>query len=153
MNASLNPNPMCLTKHSESVVKKATEDIVVYKHADVNISGMIYSPYRHIKVSNAKQFPKHLKITKSERILSGIVNNWMSNDFIYRGFHSFKTLKDCMFDAKDQGSNIIIKCIIPKGSHCCNGCFECVSRKTGKDVKLSSYVSTEIIYSEVVKAL
>ena len=142
---------MCLTKHSKSVVKKATKDIVVYKHADMKTNGMIYSPYRHAKAGNVKQFPKHLKITKSERILSGIVNNWMSNDFIYRGFHSFKTLKDCMFDAEDQGSDIIVKCIIPKGSHYCNGYFVYVSQKTCEYVELSSYVSTEIIYSEVVK--
>ena len=144
---------MCLTKHSKSVVKKATKDIVVYKHADIDTNGMIYSPYRHTKVGNAKQFPKHLKITKSERILSLTVDKWIENDYIYRGFHSFKTLKDCMLDAEDQGFDIIVKCIIPKGSHYCNGYFEYVSQKAHKYVELSSYVSTEIIYSEVVKAL
>jgi len=100
---------MCLKTKRFFSKKFATKDIVVYKH--LRGDGKIFStPYRDVKVDVPSIVTSQLKREK----LGYYCKFWETT--ISKGIHSFKSKEDCIDDAREEGSQYVVECIIPKGS-------------------------------------
>lgn len=123
---------MCLTIKKYAFKRMALTNIVVYKHLKkgVNLDDL-FTPYRYITINIGETY-------KSD--LFRRIGNKESIDF---GLHSFKTLNDAIADGMIEGSKVVVKCIIPRGSR----------YYVGKFFGKVSLASTRIKYLEIVKNL
>jgi hypothetical protein len=80
--------------------------------------------------------------TQSQGIHTGIMNEDILE--ILLGFHSFINLSDCVHQA-EYYDEIVIECVIPKGSWVTEGIFEIFDENT------KSIISTEIVYNKIVE--
>jgi hypothetical protein len=108
---------MCFTILPESKLLTAKEDIICYKVLYYN-ENKLYSVYRNFRY----------KINKTYRIF-----RWLKSDnekeqleffsVISRGFHSYIEIPRCYLE------NVVVECIIPKGSKYYQNYCEYVSNK------------------------
>ena len=130
---------MCLIIKKGQKFRKTREDIIVYKHV-YPIDNIIYSSYRHCRVGMIDNLPIHLTLD-IEKVTTQMHKDTLE---ILLGFHSFINLSDCVHQAEDL-DEIVIECVIPKGSRVIEGIFEIFDENT------KSIVSTEIVYNEIVE--
>lgn len=130
---------MCLTIKKGQKFRKIRKDIVVYKHVYL-VGNIIYSSYRHCRVGMIDNLPIHLTLDIEK------VTTQMNEDTleILLGFHSFINLSDCVHQA-EYYDEIVIECVIPKGSWVTEGIFEIFDENT------KSIISTEIVYNKIVE--
>lgn len=105
---------MCLiTRNSIPIIAK--KDIICYK-IYLKKEGYLSSPYFG-----------HIPSVQNFTELESNPTSFDCKYFIYKGFHSFKHLKDAKRDTQFYPflytNNIIYKCIIPKGSKYYRGLF------------------------------
>lgn len=84
------------------------------------------TPYRHAEVQMGKIYTSDLGIKQ-----------YSQTDAIHQGLHSFVKSRD----AKADGPDVIVKCIIPKGAEYYEGIF----------YDMSAYASNQLKYIEIVK--
>lgn len=121
---------MCLQLKKLAFKHFALTDVVVYKHlkCDRFVSDLLYTPYRFTSVSIGETYK------------SDLIKEHNSVDF---GLHSFKHLIDAVLDGESEGSHVVVKCIIPRGSWYYKGIF----------FSKTSYASNRIKYVEIVKEI
>jgi len=123
---------MCLTIEKYAFKRLALTNVVVYKHlkkgADLND---LFTPYRYSTVCIGETY-------KSDLFRRSSCRNYV--DF---GLHSFKTLDEAIADGIYEGSDVVVKCIIPRGSR----------YYVGKFFSKTSLASTRIKYLEIVENL
>lgn len=121
---------MCLiTRNSIPIIAK--KDIICYK-IYLKKEGYLSSPYLG-----------HIPSIQNFTELESNPTSFNCEYFIYKGFHSFKHLKDAKLSVQLfpvlYTDSVIYKCIIPKGSKCYRGFF------AGR----VSYCSESIILKEI----
>jgi hypothetical protein len=114
---------MCLNNVGE--MKTAEKDIICYKVLR-DYNGDLFTIYQSM----------HVHIEKSYRFK--LIKNYYRE--VHEGFHSYTSLRSSR-RFHDEGSYVIVKCIIPMRSHYYIGNFD------GN----RSYASNKIKYLEIVK--
>jgi hypothetical protein len=130
---------MCLIIKKGQKFRKTRKDIIVYKHVYL-VGNIIYSSYQNRRVGMIDNLPIHLTLDVEEVTIQMNEDTWE----ILLGFHSFINLSDCVHRAKYL-DEIVIECVIPKGSWVIEGIFGIF------DESSKSIVSTEIIYNKIVE--
>lgn len=118
---------MCLSR--PGYLKTAEEDIVVYKH--IILEDEYITSYRHA--------PVKFNILTSSILIKDNESNTV--DF---GLHSFINKEDALSEARRFGE-ILVRCIIPKGSEYYQGEFET------RGIIYPSYASDYIVYDEILR--
>ena len=129
---------MCLEVKKQRKLQAKT-DKICYKHVILNKTTGLFTPYQ--------LFPVNIGSTYTSEFSFDVDGD------IEKGLHSFKKIKDCIADAKQEIKNLtnrlvendylICKCLIPAGS----------SYYCGKFCQADSFASDKIIYLEVIKTI
>lgn len=125
---------MCLANIKGPFV--ATRDIVCYKHLHQCKGGQLHTSYRQMLVEIGKTYSSDIIVEEG----------FFASYEINVGLHSFFGIKNTIKDAKEcfnPRANVIVKCIIPKGSTYYIGKFE----------NLASSASNTLKYVEIIQKL
>lgn len=123
---------MCLLIKKSDKILEATENIVCYKILE-KFNKKYRTPFMEKYVQIRKTY--HSEIT---------TNIYGDMDMINLGLHSFKSLDGVKLYQEDN--DIIVKCIIPKGSQYYLGTFGSSSTRSAE-----SYASDTLTYVEIIK--
>lgn len=134
---------MCLELHKDnSELKKAKKDIICYKFLRVNSDGTLLTPYQGFRIEDIP-----------EEVTSNLIRN--DNNHVNEGIHSFVELRDALLDSVDEHNNfrdnVLVKCIIPKGSHYYEGLFFTMKAIASNKLKYLEVIFT--VDSEVVSSV
>lgn len=141
---------MCLSIKEKSCKQTAKKDIVCYKFLEQRFDKNMYwkhlyatiTPFMFKEITIGNTYESDLKI---ETFFDGGV--LIKTNRVEIGLHSMTSKQDCINAAShwvNEGRNqLIVKCIIPKGSQYYVGTYQC----------LKSYASTAIQYVEVVETI
>lgn len=120
---------MCLRVTNPSVLLEAVEDIVCYKVICKYIHKNGYhTPYRLFPITIGDTYKSKLELIERE---------YKYGNSVEKGLHSFCNLDDVL---TIDSAEIIVKCIIPKGSKYYKGYFD------GD----ASYASDTLYYEEIL---
>lgn len=142
---------MCLTSRGKTFRPRTLrEDKIVYKHVISQGSSYLTS-YQYMEVEIGEKYTSNVIINKNVKQVGpkGTITETKPKSVIHTGLHSFAKLKDAkywaeVYSSSDMVKEVVVRCIIPKGSIICSGTFNTVTKK------YDAFVSDTIIYEKVL---
>lgn len=132
---------MCLTVNKNARRRIAKKDIIVYKHIMLE-DGKYLTSYMKIPIIFNKLYKSELIFDKKLTFGSGT--------YLDIGLHSFK-LKSDAIEQSIYWNEILVQCIIPKGSEYYIGGFDIIINTSTGDALYESYASNKIKYIKIIK--